>query len=476
MNIIERKPGIAYIDTHFWVPLDLGDREISRLRRRYTFLLPQYEKGLPEVMRLWRETGSHLILPRTATEIIGDLGATDLRPEFPRTQVISEINLRGYIQRKSMEKWMASNGGVLNLACGLGKTVVSLEAIARYQVPALVVVHTSVLYRQWQREIKKFLRQVSVGTIQGPPSGWTWDRDVVVAMLPTLHQHLYAAMDPKIRLRYGIIIFDEAHRLPAEEYHALADVFPGARFGLTATPARNDGRQLITRAHLGPIFYSNLKQQISPTIYFQIVNFPLNLRDPEVAPHVRDKRGQVHLGKLRKYAGQWEDRNRWWAHYILWLQQLGRRLIVLSHSVDQVYLLRDMLTDLGAEGVGVCAGPEGTEQRLEIVGGSKLLLGTTQIAGEGLDKKELDTLVLLSPVGKDVSGSNAIQQSIGRILRPVKGKNPVVIFAHDIGISRFNKMSLAMARVLDAWPESKGGPLTYTRVAPEDRPPILGTP
>lgn len=219
------------------------------------------------------------------------------------------------------------------------------------------------------------------------------------------------------------------------------------------------------------MFYSDL-WQISATIYFQLVNIPINFRDPEVQKQIRDVRGLPNVGMLRTFVGKHPERNKWIAHYILWLLKLNRRPIVLTHSVDQVYLLRDLLVREGVEGIGVCSGVEGTTGRLEVIERSRLIIGTAQIAGEGLDKQELDTLVLLSPVGQDIAGENAMQQSMGRILRSVRGKNPMVIFLHDVSIPKFHKMALGMAGILDRWGKEKGGPLSYKYIEFAKRPPI----
>jgi hypothetical protein len=130
-----------------------------------------------------------------------------------------------------------------------------------------------------------------------------------------------------------------------------------------------------------------------------------------------------------------------------------------------------MLVGAGIDGVGVCTGDETTNRDL-VLASNQIVIGTADLAREGLDKKKLDTLLLLSPFGRDVSGANAIQQSIGRVLRVVEGKDPVVIFLFDTGIPMFFGMTANMATTLDRWPPEKSGPLSYQYVPMGERPPI----
>ena len=60
----------------------------------------------------------------------------------------------------------------------------------------------------------------------------------------------------------------------------------------------------------------------------------------------------------------------------------------------------------------------------------KIILATFQMASEGYDNPELDTLILASPKGN-------VEQSVGRILRK-KNKNPALVIDINDCISIFN--------------------------------------
>ena len=133
-------------------------------------------------------------------------------------------------------------------------------------------------------------------------------------------------------------------------------------------------------------------------------------------------------------------------------------------------IIKGMLEESGLTDVGVCTGLEDGETRLASLRKHRLNLATAQLAKEYLDLQELDTLCLLSPFGRDIRGENALQQSMGRVLRPVTGKDPVFIIFHDLGIAPFHRMAKELQRILDKWPKKKGGPLSYKLVPETERP------
>ena len=66
---------------------------------------------------------------------------------------------------------------------------------------------------------------------------------------------------------FGLVIFDEVHRLPAEQFSTVADMFPALlRLGLSATPYRADGKELLIQAHIGPLRAKTEAQLMVPKV------------------------------------------------------------------------------------------------------------------------------------------------------------------------------------------------------------------
>jgi len=76
-------------------------------------------------------------------------------------------------------------GGLLELPCAYGKTVLSLNIISRLKKKTLIIVHKEFLMNQWIERIEQFLPGARVGKIQGPNINID-DKDIVIGMLQSL--------------------------------------------------------------------------------------------------------------------------------------------------------------------------------------------------------------------------------------------------------------------------------------------------
>lgn len=66
----------------------------------------------------------------------------------------------------AMSELIESEGAVLNLFCGFGKTTCANMISCRLGVKTLVLVHTSSLAEQWKERIEQFVEGSSVGMIK----------------------------------------------------------------------------------------------------------------------------------------------------------------------------------------------------------------------------------------------------------------------------------------------------------------------
>ena len=65
-----------------------------------------------------------------------------------------------------------------------------------------------------------------------------------------------AAIHPELLRRFGMLIFDECHHLPAQTYRQIAEgAFTPLRLGLSATPERADEEHLALERLIGPEVY-----------------------------------------------------------------------------------------------------------------------------------------------------------------------------------------------------------------------------
>ena len=119
---------------------------------------------------VYRESSSKLYLPRYfGTTLYG-------RPSECKLPSPVDINLtftgelRDY-QTKIVNAFIEKapdGGGLLEIPCGRGKTVMALKILAELKVKTLVIVHKGFLLNQWIERIEQFLPGARVGRIQFP--------------------------------------------------------------------------------------------------------------------------------------------------------------------------------------------------------------------------------------------------------------------------------------------------------------------
>ena len=337
MKLIEREPDKGYLDTVLWVPK--GQINLEGTKRALTFKIQQNREEVD--LCLWQETANHLLLPREfwKTEELG-YEVIDCRPQtFKRVDIRSSITLdlknpHLTVQRDALAALESSRGGVLQLACGVGKTIIFLELLARLKVPALIMVDTSQLMKQWMNSIEMFLDVPGgVGVIKG--DRFEWDKAVVLATYQTMASRA-GELPREVREHFGVIGWDEGHHVSAPTFARTADLFYGRRFALTATPKRDDGMHVVADFHVGPILFKYLTQELKPKIYFQWTGFALDTSDPVVMGKVCDVNRELSLGKLSGYFGQWQDRLNYIINLVQGYAAQGRKILVLSSSIDEL--------------------------------------------------------------------------------------------------------------------------------------------
>jgi superfamily II DNA or RNA helicase len=161
-------------------------------------------------------------------------------------------------QDTATEAWLRAGGrGIVVLPTGAGKTVVAFDAIARLSVRTLVVVPTIELLRQWRSELtaRLGLELDAVGCVGGG------ERTVGPITVITYD----SASMPRRKLEdFGLLVFDEAHHLPANSYRAIvAKARAPWRLGLSATLERADERHLDLATLIGPVVYERVAEDLA---------------------------------------------------------------------------------------------------------------------------------------------------------------------------------------------------------------------
>ncbi len=194
---------------------------------------------------------------------------------MPCPELRSGIRLRDY-QKQALDAWIANDKrGIVVLPTGSGKTLLGIKAISMQNTPALVVAPTLDLVDQWRSRLKEEFN-VDVGVLGGG------EKDIQALTVSTYDSAYIHA--ERLGNRFGLIIFDEVHHLPAEGYRNIAEMFASPyRMGLTATFEREDGlHSELSRLVGGKVFERKVVdlvgEHLSP---FRIEKIAVELTDEE---------------------------------------------------------------------------------------------------------------------------------------------------------------------------------------------------
>lgn len=350
MEALLRKPTQGYLGNWLAVPKSYVDVEGAKNALSMRFV-DQYSETKVRFVYLWRETETHLLVPRALwNPATMPFRVVDCRPTvYPKAGLKSRIKLDHRrvngefkptgenIQQKAMDALLQADSGVLELGCGRGKTVLALYLAARLDGPTLIVLDNTNLLEQWRLAIEEFLEVPGgIGLIQG--NKFDWKKGVVLATYHTLGA-LARDLPEEVRRWFRLIIFDEGHHISATTFAPAAEVFYGYRLALTATARRDDGLHIIYDNHVGPTIYKDITHVIKPRIVFKWTGLEL-----DGMANVYDRNQEIHLSKVSTHFGKWTTRMKVILNDTTTAVAAGRKVLVLCNSVDETINLCSMWT------------------------------------------------------------------------------------------------------------------------------------
>jgi DNA repair protein RadD len=332
------------------------------------------------------------------------------------------LDLRDY-QNKAVEAVReayrtGSKAPLLVAPTGSGKTVIFsyiTHAAAERGNRTMILVHRAELIVQTHKALQKM--NVAHGLVA---SGRTPDptQIVQVASVQTLIKRLDKFQAP------DLIIVDEAHHASAGSWQAIIKAYPNARLlGVTATPARLDGKGLSTafdRLIQGPEVIDLIEQGwLCKPVYY--------------APSTVDMTGaKTTAGDWnRKEAEERTNKPKITGDAVTHYQRLcaGSPAVVFCVSIAHAQSVADAFNSAGyrAAVIDGTLSPEVRAERVNgLANGDLQILTSCDIISEGFDLPKVTTAILLRPTQ---SLSLHLQQ-IGRVLRPSENKPRAYILDH----------------------------------------------
>jgi superfamily II DNA or RNA helicase len=350
-------------------------------------------------------------------------------------------------QEEAVAAWKAARWqGVVVLPTGSGKSYVAERIIAETRRTTLVVVPTLDLLSQWYGGLR-----AAFGDRVGLVGGGSHElRDLTVTTYDSAAIYLDRYGD-----RFGLIVWDEVHHLPAPAYtRAARCAMAPLRLGLTATLERPDGSHAVLDELVGPVVYRKeipelagdflaeyrtevITVRMSPEEQASYDAFRaqykefceqenLRIRSPQdwqrfIQVSARSKSGRAafkaYLASRRIMHGG--ERKLDLVRELV-AEEWGRRTILFTNDNATAYRLsRALLVPC------ITHHTETRERRAWIdafAAGEVTVIATSRVLNEGVDIPEAEVAIVVS----GTSTTREAVQRLGRILRPGVGKAAVL--------------------------------------------------
>ena len=274
---------------------------------------------------------------------------------------------------------------------GFGKSILGVYLSSKTKLKTLVLIpNKTVLIPQWKESYEKFCSNVKVQILTSKDD--TLDNEANVYIMNALNA---GKKSPSFFKSIGTLIVDESHLIVADMLiKSMHNIFPRYLIGLSATPYRNDGLDVLIKIHFGDQI---IQRKMCREHYAYLIKTGFT------PPTEIGVGGKINWSALISAQSENDNRNRLIASIAMHFNT--RVFLILVKRVSQAKSIGDMLIKHG-ENVVVLTG-----NSKEFDKSARIVIGTQQKCGIGFDHIDLDAMIL----GNDIE--DYFIQSLGRIFR-----------------------------------------------------------
>lgn len=397
------------------------------------------QDGNAVTVQLWERDGDFIKLPRAAFPVgVVDERTPGVKCKFPHAPVPRKNQVEVFDQTVAFLR--AGQSGIVEAYTGFGKTVLGMYAIHAIGVKTLIITTKDDVYRQWIDAAKQFLQLPDhlIGEIRanrceviGPV--------VCVAMIHSLSKpNKYPPEVLALFDDFGLVIFDEVQRLPADQFQACAAMFKARlRLALSAAFRRKDGKDLVILTNIGPVRVKTKAELMVPKVIIVPTDWkcPRYYQKGEDGQLIADPSGQPrrfvmpHSGgrtsRIEKVLMRDDARSDLIASYIKQAYDKGRTIVVFSTLHEHLLALARACKAAGVPKpdmmfyIHATSKAEKAKRALDLAK-TRVAFTTPGMMGEGTDADQLDTCVLAMPRAD-------VMQAVGRIRRTREGKRTALV-------------------------------------------------
>lgn len=390
----------------------LNKETLKKYSKNYT----KYQRKYPNLTQKWTELEElDLMLPSNKEvpdqpQIISEHPAPygEIKPRFAQVEALEELN-------KTLEE--EYNKALVVMATGLGKTYLAAFFAQNFK-RVLFIAHREEILYQAKESFAKIMPEKQFGIYNGKMK--ESNKDVIFASIYTLSMKTH--LEQFSTDEFDLIIVDEFHHAAADSYQRALDYFhPTFLLGITATPERNDNKDVYAICDGNVAFRLDFLEAIqrkwlSPFNYFGVyddtdysqITWLGNRYDEEelLQAQLRDELAQKVL--------------------VAWEMKKQTRTIGFCSSIKQANFLANYFNRNGFLTVSLHSQQVGVGRREAISQLSKGeidIIFTVDLFNEGVDIPNVDTLLFVRPT----ESLTVFTQQIGRGLRLHPGKETCVI-------------------------------------------------
>jgi len=392
VDIINKMSIIVNIDN---IPWEIRNKINSDLEIK---IENKFAGGKPRIIYPFEIEENNIILPFAYALTKGKIKRPTRDSLLP-----AETSFEGVLRpeqkevRKEAIKQLSSSGSILlSMFCGFGKSATSMKIASDIGLKTLVIVNKIILIKQWEEGINTFCPKASVQKITTKSKKEDCDFYIINAQnVEKMGKSFFSDI--------GTVIVDEAHLIMAETLsRCLQWVHPRYLIGLTATPYRVDGLNLLLDFYFG-------KYKIIRTLFREHIAYKVCTGFKPIVEKAIN--GRVNWSSVLESQANNIDRNEL---IIKILKHYSKRnFLVLTKRVAQGEYLVNRLIEEGEDVTSLF----GSNQEYNI--SSRILVGTNSKCGTGFDHPKLDALLLAGDL------EQYFVQYLGRVFR-TKDVKPII--------------------------------------------------
>jgi len=383
---------------------------------------------------------------------------TDVADRIEVHETLEEV-VPNAVQREALAALDAARkegarAGLVVMATGLGKTYLAAFDTRAFQ-RVLFVAHRDEILFQSREIFRRVRRESSFGVYHADEKVRT--ADVVFASVQTLSRRLSEfAADA-----FDYVVVDEFHHAAAASYRRVLDHFrPGFLLGLTATPERMDGADLLALCGERELFHCDLVDGIERNLLCPFHYF--GVRDCVDFTPIPWRNGKFDVEALTKAV---ETRERADQALREWRDRAQRRTLAFCCTTTHADFMARHFVEAGIRAKSVHSGPSSaprSEAIEELRAGKLDVLFSVDIFNEGLDVPAIDTVLMLRPTESPVLflqqlGRGLRRGADGKVLRVIDfiGNHRSFLLKPRTLLSLGRRATASVAQTLDAMASGK---------------------